>query len=118
VPDIVKKIFSNFNGNAAITTFMSRKASRYVGELLEKIGEDNLRGMILQGRHFIEFIPPEQQMKAKAMAMPYGEIIGELQPEIVYTWLDQKNRTFFESIPGGKVWATLQLAIIKKFITS
>ena len=117
MPDLVSFI-KNINGKAAISAYVGRKIHRYTETFLDEIGEKGLYILITQGINLADRIPEEKKLQLKMQALTYLNVISTLDPEIVYTWLPDKHRAFFESIPNGSDWAVDQLAQIKNYLIS
>lgn len=107
-----------FSGGPFIHTWASRKGTRLLKEVLDKLGHERIGWAIASNRSFLSLISPENVKKTALNYSLPKEYLQEFPDEEVYGWIPPEYRSFIEEQTGGKQWAMEQIGFIRKIIVA
>lgn len=115
----LKGFVSKFNGDKFVRTWVSRRASRWLGEVLDGIGPDNVRYCIRNDKDILSYIPADIKKEWAMNIQPYKHYESFFDDETLYSWIPENWKVFIESEPAGKAWAQkLVLSVRHVFFSS
>jgi hypothetical protein len=107
-----------FSSGPFLHTWVSKKATRWLKNILDGIGHERLAWMIANKRSLTSFFPPEDIHSATLKTPLPKEYLEEFPDEEVYSWIPPEYRTFIEELEGGKEWAMEQIAFLRRLIVT
>lgn len=104
-----------FNSEKFTRIFIGKKATRWLQQLFDGLGRDNLGYLIKENKSLADTIQLDARYDYKALAQPYKDYAKFFTDKDVYLWIPDKWRDFIEAQAGGKDWAFKQLAFLRGF---